>query len=253
MDMISDTVYFIWSMKRSGAHGFEQWLFPNINGRYLFFNNKKVSNPSSGSPANFCDSFNGRQERWDSLVFGFEDYEFPICEGGIRSTEDVIESITGKNRVGNVINVIVLRDPLNLISSRMKTREKDKRMDVDESTVSLWVNNAMEFLGETSFLSNKMAVNFNTWFSDEGYRKRLAESFCLEFNDSGKNKVGMKGSSFDGKAYKGRASQMDVLCRWRDYQDNDEFVRLVSDDRVMELSSKIYGDSYVEIIERLKK
>ena len=64
----------------------------------------------------------------------------------------------------------------------------------------------------------------------EDYRKEICDKYGLEFTDAGKNKIpkiGAPESSFDFKTFNGKASQMDVLNRYKkkpgkhkDYEKN---------------------------------
>jgi hypothetical protein len=92
--------YIVWSLRRSGAHGFEEWLFPHLP-NYAFENNANVASPI------------GQNEKYintKNLVVGYEDIPLDIV--GERTEENF-------RSVSNVFNIII-RDPYNLFASRLR-------------------------------------------------------------------------------------------------------------------------------------
>ena len=109
---------------------------------------------------------------------------------------------------------------------------------------SQWRAYAREFLGETCFLpADTVKVSFNAWFSDENYRRRLAEELGLEHADRGIDEVSSDGggSSFSGQDFQNRGRDMAVLDRWRHFIDDPNYVAAF-DEETVELSRKIFGD-----------
>ena len=92
----------------------------------------------------------------------------------------------------------------------------------------------------------KKLNEINEWFSDIDYRKQLAKTLDIPFTDAGLNEVRdiMKGSSFDGRQFDGKAQEMKVLERWKEYKDDDKYWEYI-DDEMVELS-KQYFDFHVE-------
>ncbi len=123
------------------------------------------------------------------------------------------------------ITVLVLRDPFNLLASRLA--KPAPLLDLLEpwEVLDAWEVYAEEFIGATSFLDSKVTVNFNSWFLDREYRQTVALQLGFPFTDAGINIVPKAGggSSFDLLHYDGRASQMRVLDRWRHYQNDARF------------------------------
>ena len=240
--MIKKDVYIFWSLKRSGAHGFEKWFMPHLHD-VLFVNNAKPTRPFSGNK-------NAQDPKRANVCVGFEDIDFKTIDnlGGI---EKIIQKTLPNNQAAKVINIIVLRDPLNLFASRLKIHhDRDKRMYMNESIVSLWKSYAREFLGETSHLSRKVAISFNEWFSNAEYRRDLEVSFNFSHTDEGLDELGIRVSSFDGGKYAGKAHQMKVLDRWHHFNDNAEYKALFDDEELIELSKKIFDMDPKELVLR---
>jgi len=107
----------------------------------------------------------------------------------------------------------------------------------------LWKQYAREALDLTAHLGpRKLVVRYNDWFQSEAYRKDLAERLGLEFSDAGLEDVTKFGfgSSFDRQAFHGRAQQMDVMARWRKYE-NEASYRSLFDEEMCDLSRKLFG------------
>ena len=164
--------------------------------------------------------------------------------------KDVIArgKLTGKYE--RFINLLLIRDPFNLFASRFRGRWQISNA---LRARKLWKMYAREFLGDQNKISNKVCLKFNDWFSDESYRRWVSSQFGQEFTDEGKNSLGHWGSSFDGKIFKTNANEMKVLDRWQSYIDHDDFLTIISDPELLELSRRIFGPPPKEITKRLKR
>lgn len=85
-------------------------------------------------------------------------------------------------------------------------------------------------------------VNFNKWFSDQAYRRALADRLEIPFTDAGLTQVMNhgEGSSFDKRQYDGRAQDMRVLERWRSYANDERFWSLI-DEQCHALNASYFG------------
>ena len=108
---------------------------------------------------------------------------------------------------------------------------------------NLWKNYAKEYLGETNFLPHKkIKINFNQWFSSSQYRKLLADRLRLDFTDRGLEAVRHSSwSSFDGSKFDGKAQEMQVLQRWKDFSDHISYKNIFCDKELLDLSERIFG------------
>lgn len=104
-------------------------------------------------------------------------------------------------------NIIVYRDPYNLIASRCKMlKEVEKYTERIHATYL----NHLYFPEKDDIIK----INYNSWFSNVLYRKELANKLDLEFNDNNLNILSVSGSSFDKYKYSGKAQQMNILNRY---------------------------------------
>lgn len=195
----------VWSLRRSGAHGVVEWLSPQLSVQdkelVLFYNNASEPKTRLTGAAN--------------ALVGLED--------------KIPERAAGKN-------LMVIRDPYNLIASRYNKWKGNKQgyryaePDPEDllRDIQLW----KDFVAATYALEgpDSRAVVFENWFRHEDYRRELSEWLGLEFTDVGLNKVNKAyGSTFDGFEYDGKAQQMDVLFRYRAIESNPYFDPLFDD------------------------
>ena len=83
--------------------------------------------------------------------------------------------------------------------------------------IKLWVEYAKEFINNTNYLKNKIPISFNKWASDENYRIYISNVLGLKYSDKTLKYIGDfgQGSSFTNTKFDGRATHMNVLCRWK--------------------------------------
>lgn len=227
-----------WTMKRAGSHAIVEWIKGHIKpGPFCFFNQRQI-NCLVGPKRNHLIS-----EDHEIFMFNLEDGK--IVENKV--VDQRIKDLGLSNQIEKRINIILLRDPFNIFASRMRGWS----LKFAENSVKLWKEYAKEFLRETQKLDNVLPLNFNSWFSNEDYRKQLSIDLDLEFSDSGKNNLGYWGSSFDGKEYKSNANEMDVINRWRNYVDDENYINLF-DEEIISLSKRIFNFCPEEIIKQIK-
>jgi hypothetical protein len=148
-----------------------------------------------------------------------------------------------------VISFIVLRDFYNAYASFKRLSRNPILSGLNEIDYpNLWVKYAREFAGETSYLKNKIFINYNKWFASEDYRKRILsvirENGIPTIIDGTPNlKVAKQGfgSSFDEINFENRANQMKVTERYKKYLTDEEYVKTCSRKDIQELNLKIFN------------
>ncbi|MGV9199856.1 MAG: hypothetical protein ACOC4M_13685, partial [Promethearchaeia archaeon] len=151
----------------------------------------------------------------------------------------------------DVTNILVIRDPYNLAASKYKS-EKNKGYPLgryfNQGKIKLWISYAREYLGQTSFLENKITINYNRWVQDNNYRKNILNKINLSFNEKYENVPEMGGgSSFDGTEYSNDPKKMKVLERWRYFKSDIYYLKLVSNPELYYLSSKIFRRNELDL------
>ena len=157
--------------------------------------------------------------------------------------------------------MVCLRDPFNTFASGYRSTVPPHRLDqpfgngcckkhdwlkgwwCSASRVERWKQQAKEWLGEASYLKdeNLILCNFNDWHTSWEYRKNLAATLGIPFTDAMREVVNPSagGSSFDRRRFNGRASQMDLLGRWKQYRKHPRFKDLI-DGETRRLSRQIF-------------
>lgn len=134
-------------------------------------------------------------------------------------------------------NVIVVRDPFNFLASYAKKHNLIALGGGEGLSQAMehWRVYADEAFGRTDLLPGHLFVNFNLWFQSEEYRQAIAEAIGgMPTCDKGLQDVKFRRSaltsSFDGAVFHGRAQEMNVLERWKNYENEKVFLDAFSDD-----------------------
>jgi len=239
--MINEKEIRVVGMQRSGNHPIIDWIMSMCDEPSCYLNFVKEKNPFTscvpqettlkGMSFSDIELINKK-----CLVYSFED-EF------LRNLPKRYKGI-GKSK--KMFNILVLRDPYNLFASRLKRRNNRIKFDNEKQKrliINMWKEHAKEFLNESGYLNNKISINFNKWFLDEKYRKEIAKKMKLKYNDESLDRVSDvgAGSSFDCFDYDYKAKEMKVLERWKYYNNNNFYNSLFDDNKLIELSDKIFG------------
>jgi hypothetical protein len=242
-------------LRRSGNHAIINWMQKQQAGTIEHLNNI----PLNGNPFRWKyimlrdfapDRFEREKNRIrqqakgnfikkDCLIYSYEDH--PITKITSPRVEHKHDFHFGKSL--NRYDVLILRDPFNLIASRLENNMLPVK-SFTQSVIDLWLEYAKEFLGETQYLPNrKVLINYNHWVADINYRREIAFKLDLPFTDAGINDVRPQGggSSFDKRNFAGRATEMDVLGRWKHFTNNPLFLELLNHTELLNYSDRIFG------------
>lgn len=199
-------------MKRSGNHAIVNWLKPQL--RCPVFNNLIPLGPllrgnPMPDPRPFAAWRNG-QERdlgssFSSALVTLEDHDLQLAP--FLDVDIPLQRL------------LVLRNPRDLFASRIR---KAFRVDMPayprgegavlQRAIGLWKQHAQCYLGDSSIYPDRIAILFDAWFLDAGYRAAVSDALGVAFDDSGFGKVTPEGggSSFDGTRFDGNAQLMDL-------------------------------------------
>lgn len=249
-------------LSRSGNHAVINWIIRQLEGSYCFLNCAELKhNPFvTARPLNDLgvvyktniEDFDLEKERKgeiikkDYLLYNHED-----CFLGAANKKQLLEKHNewlgpAKKRT----DILILRDPFNLFASRMKagllkghfTHHGVRPISV-MTLKRLYKQHAREFLGEKNNLRNKIGINFDSWTTDEDYRRKITGELGIPYSAKGLWDVpGVAGgSSFDGTRYSGEAQKMNLNSRWEYYASDPEYLSLF-DEELMDLTRKIFGE-----------
>ncbi|MDY7013362.1 MAG: hypothetical protein SVX43_07095 [Cyanobacteriota bacterium] len=241
-------------LRRTGNHAVLTWIKKQEEGVVWAINNVKArENPYRYKYQNLMEFF--PKNKWaierfkkqakgeltpkDCLIYNYEDYALETAIS--REFEEKHDLYLGKSK--KRYDLLIMRDPFNLLASRLKKKYMPTK-DKEKNCVDLWIEYAKEYVGETQYLKyNKICVNYNQWTKDIDYRQQIAQQLDLEFSDAGINTVSGcgGGSSFEGRALDGQATQLDVGNRWKHFCENDVYRQLFDNEELWFYSEKIFG------------
>lgn len=197
-------------LARSGQHGVVNWLFQQFDCS-LFLNNyyARPHNSSVYDPVWFM------REKMVGVLNGDSGLKPSVLGFGL---EGSIDRATASAN----FSVAVVRDIKNHVASLVKHPTLNPNWDEFFEEWKKYANKALEV--SDAHDPKMMLVEFPAWAINRHYRELAASVFSIksglffEYTDSGKESVMASGggSSFDKQNFDGKASQMDVLNRWRD-------------------------------------
>ena len=130
--------------------------------------------------------------------------------------------------ITDVVTVISTRDLLNWLASKIKRiREFKKGITLKES-IDHWTSISKEFLGITSYQQPSINIYYDHFYESEKYRRNICETIGGTYSEEKINYVSWLGlgSSFDGREYDGKGSEMNVLERYKQI-DKDILLRIL--------------------------
>ena len=243
-------------LRRSGIHPVLSWLAGLYEGAVCFVNDITHqdfirSNHESEVLPGVDGKFNygvDLQEKKRLLLLGYEDERLIYLRD---NPPDV--NLYGSS--AELRDVLLLRDPFNTVASRLLLMRNHPGNPFVESLLLLgddgvqqltqrWKFLAHEFLGTTCHLQNrKILINYNQWLVDHHYRLSLCETLGVPLREECREAVPEYGfgSTFDGCLYDGRASAMKLKGRWEHFRNDPEYLSLLDDPELWELSEAIFG------------
>ncbi|MBB5036794.1 glycosyltransferase family 9 protein [Prosthecobacter dejongeii] len=241
-------------MRRSGCHAIIDWLCSLYPGKVCFIND--VNHQGIIENTRRSDAITKRatqdicklDESKDLLVHSYEDVTYSQA-----IEEFLTPDTTGTS--GEVIDVVIIRNPFNLFASRIKQWRNDpknlwciellnRNLKGVPAMDLAWIKFAQEYLDLLKNpRQNVVLINYDEWFSSEKYRSTVC-SFLKAPHQKNKPETVLGygfGSSFDSEEYNGKADQMDVQNRWKHLMSDKLFNLMIRrDQRVLELTKEIF-------------
>ena len=227
--------------RQGGQHAVSYWLFHQFNGVLHWKNNAGQKHnllEISGFPSmsGFTKWSDNTVKRFVAIAANYEDKTLKDVRGYFYPQYS-------KERY----DIIILRDPYNLFASRIHNWRTNSpaRLGQFSRKLEIWKQKAKEVINKECYF-----IDFGKWFVDRGYREHILSWFpegVFIFTDEGKEdmsnypreSVGI--SSFDGRKFDGKASQMDLLHRYKKMIDDPLMKKVFVNDEVRGLSEQIFG------------
>lgn len=253
---MSETIrrlYLLHGMKRSGNHAFVNWLLPQL--RASFFNNLVPVGPIlRGQSFPSRKPFAAWRAQQDQLIGGSLSHLLVSLEDHDLRMAPFLDVDIPECRL------LLLRSPDQLFASRLRKAfrtsmpayPRDNGV-VMQRAIGLWKQHARAYLGQGRDYPGRVAVLFDQWFDDAGYRKAISEALAVEFDDSGFGMVSADGggSSFDGTRFDGRGHLMEVNDRVAALEPHERELldAIMSDPELRDISSDVRdADPYRQIV-----
>ena len=227
----------IFGLKRSGMHGASAWIFGHFG------------KPKAVVQNNTHLTFMERLTR-DWFELRLRRVKEPVCYINIIEHDELsmihnklhdskyeynvekarfAEKYNKKFFSRDEYNVLIVRNPFNNLASLSKMRPSLTQKLIP-TFKEMWIQYAEEALFKTNWLFPKVVFLFDKWFSNEEYRKELSLALGCSFTDAGLNRIhGSIGSSFDGKRFDGKAQEMNVLGRWKQLENKEDYVYILDE------------------------
>lgn len=241
IDRFDHDVIVILGMRRAGNHAFINWLLAQTPTACVFYNNVKRDDVPY---ERWRREFRLRRPRIrPRVIFSYEDLTLEDVMSGPLS-----EFLARHEGRGQVRIVVMMREARNIFASRLKKWPerfagpadiaRDKRLYLDLGRLAR-DRPALQGGGRPT------AVLFDRFIADPAFRERLSDELGIARGDRGLDQVTTygHGSSFDGTAFSGSATDMSVLRRHEAFADDPRFRELTEDPEIVAMSEALFGPS----------
>lgn len=235
-------------LRRSGNHPIIHWIMRCLNSGKILETDR--SN----------DSIHYNSDRTiyflnDWLTYKAQNFRLPRedLDSVLYSYEDLPLNYTAYFRDLTFTNIILLRDPLNNMASRIKDGMDQIRWYLtSEQVLERWKEYAREALNKTDNLCNKVVILYNKWVLDKEYRQQICSKLDIPFYpDTSYVPENGKGSSFIGRKLEEDLNRYNQRYLQVEFKDSD--IKLLNDPELIELSSKLFPEINIkEFIENHK-
>ena len=212
----------------------EWWHFLRIeNGVRFFFNN-----PLKDWEADKIRFHTIMKGIWDGKMARVENYYPKDVKMFIGTHErETLKEVAwhcGKSDIFYQTDIVlVIRSFHNWVASCVRKK------DTEEKDIDIYIDHCKHALDETV-----PHILYDRWFTSKEYREEIADSLGLHFTDAALNQASPfgGGSSFDELAYLKNASEMDVLNRYKQMEDNEDYQKIMQDNKeAINLSNQLFG------------
>lgn len=212
------------STKRSGHHAFVRWLRQHRETPAAFVNNVVIGEPIRAhlrtvtGPGAHGKGANG------TTIFNYEGVTLLGLEAAWR-----MQGAAGGRRV----DLLFLRDPLNLTASLMQ-RKRLARLDLVMILRQLFAERDWLKAYAEGAVPGMSLVGYNDWVLDTAYRRRVADRLGLRSSEriAAVTRHG-GGSSFKDMASVGDDEARRLTTRWHGYRDDSLFGAVLTHPRLL--------------------
>lgn len=137
-------------------------------------------------------------------------------------------------------NIIVLQDNESKNDYIEKRTRLNKVPDNDiflSLNLDKWLLLAKELIGETNNLPQFTKIYYDEFFKSREYRKEICNKIGGDYSEANLNTVSMAGnySTFDGEKFQGKAQQMNVLERYKEWKpEHQKYLNILKEHEAWE-------------------
>jgi hypothetical protein len=252
---------FVWGLKRSGNHLLSNWVYANLGATekqpldssdvHRQFRQAHCDPVAGVAFYNNCGQLNSRRFELGLLTradFDVARRRYPLTIFGV---EDCQLRYARRTPSGtDIVNVLVLRDPLNNIASRLEAATlRPEVFRTDEAYVDLFESYCAEYVGSSEYLANKVVVNFNRFIGDRAYRELIASDLDFENREMLAEASDYGGSSSFSPGT-GPSTSRELLSRFQQRPIPGDLFRMLLDRSVIrETCSSVFGYELADVVE----
>lgn len=151
--------------------------------------------------------------------------------------------------------VYIVRSFKNWLASVVKAHEKSVENDPNNPILSCYnvhqdIEKYRSYLGRLGICDfappdfSPYTIFYDSWVKSVDYRKEICRNLNLRYTNCGFRDVPQNcgGSSFDGLGFDGKANEMRVLTRWKEYENNEGFMKTLDHySDIVEMSDRVCG------------
>ncbi len=251
-------IILVFAQSRSGHHAIIDWLFNQYSDTKLFFNYNSVDNFDPKFSERIQYYLNNKKyykvisnswiksglveeklkefemetlenidviENQDKnlLILNYENFDMSEMDNLYHKIKDLFPQ-------ANIHKVIVLRDLLNLLASKIKAGVEINEQDVIDKNpnfneiVNLWLN----YCKYAESNNDLVKIVYNKWYQDDNYRLEILTQLKSDYKEIGIPNLATfgGGSSFDGYSINRKVNDMKFLERYLEYKHIPSFIDL---------------------------
>ena len=224
-------IYEFRHLRRSGSHGVINWFMGHFKDIDAFMN---IDNCGIGNGNSCATEIHG--DKHTNMLYSYENVTpFDIRTYiNIKKEENIYNFA---NNYGDKFSkkILIIRSPLNWAASHVHARTKESSINYSEINL----NQYKEYLNAMTD-DKYYTIIYDNWFQFSKYRRKVEKDLFLIESDKWLEKLSNYGggSSFDGVDFNGKAQQMKVLERWKDYENHTVIQNIKNNTNFLEVFDK---------------
>jgi len=226
---------------RSGHHAIMWWIFDSFEEIKQYTNNCHPDNGiviGTGSPSRIKD-----EKIINCAMFNIEGADISTVQNKPFFQKGYSFLMPQFTTVKSDI-ILVIRDIYNHMSSHIKHKGFNS---FHKRIIKHYKQNVKQMLKIKNYmpqLKNINIINYNEWFGNNKYRQNIIDILNLTIDNTPYGNVcaAGAGSSFDKRKMNGKGNLMEVLTRYKYYENNKQYLEIFEKDKELIELTKIAFD-----------